>query len=667
MDLSTGAAPRWAMELHQQLLRGRQVILHGNLSDEFVFQGSEYWTVGRFLDQYFQDQHFSLVGRYDVVDGFDWADPMTMQPIAQQIIEGAVRTAVNAPASAGPVASPANPSSAGGPATPVARSRKVNENGPGLSPFSRPVESVPPARRVNREPPPPPDRALRMIRMLLAQAREPTAIALNFTDRLVSDPQRQSTPELPLVILIRKILEEAALISHGPLAHRRNAMVLLASQLEGIPRWLYHENPLITLVAVTRPSQDERVAFFQAHGRGFFDGHELTNDRSIELCREFSDLTDGLTARDLHALQRTSHLERIPVSQIRKLVDRYRFSAKENPWDQLYHARIKSSQETLRRRVIGQEPALNAIEQMLISARVGLTLTPASRGSKPKGVFFFVGPTGVGKTELAKGLTELIFSDESAYARFDMSEYAMEHSSEKLTGSPPGFVGYGDGGQLTNRVLERPFSLLLFDEVEKAHPRIMDKFLQVLEDGRLTDSRGQTADFSQSLIIFTSNIGSAQLMERLQESRTRGLPDYDEVRASYQKAVRDFFSRPAPEGLGRPELLNRFGDNILVFDILRPEYIQQIARKFLDALVESTRERHGIELQIQRDEIAQGISRRMSGDPRNLEMGGRQVRTLVETLVLRPLTRFLFENDIRSGGRLSARWIPATESVDVGG
>ena len=139
---------------------------------------------------------------------------------------------------------------------------------------------------------------------------------------------------------------------------------------------------------------------------------------------------------------------------------------------------------------------------------MGLTGAQArASGNRPRGVLFFAGPTGVGKTELAKTLTQLIFGDERAYIRFDMSEFAEEHTGARLLGAPPGYIGYDAGGELTNAVREKPFSVVLFDEIEKAHPRILDKFLQILEDGRLTDGRGETAYFSEAILVFTSNLG----------------------------------------------------------------------------------------------------------------------------------------------------------------
>ena len=145
---------------------------------------------------------------------------------------------------------------------------------------------------------------------------------------------------------------------------------------------------------------------------------------------------------------------------------------------------------------------------ILMRSVMGLTGAQArASGNRPRGVLFFAGPTGVGKTELAKTLTQLVFGDERAYIRFDMSEFAEEHTGARLLGAPPGYIGYDAGGELTNAVREKPFSVVLFDEIEKAHPRILDKFLQILEDGRLTDGRGETAYFSEAILVFTSNLG----------------------------------------------------------------------------------------------------------------------------------------------------------------
>jgi ATP-dependent Clp protease ATP-binding subunit ClpA len=252
-------------------------------------------------------------------------------------------------------------------------------------------------------------------------------------------------------------------------------------------------------------------------------------------------------------------------------------------------------------------------------------LQHSGKRTKPKGTLFFVGPTGVGKTELAKAAAQYLFGDESACLRFDMSEYNHEHSDQRLVGAPPGYVGFEEGGQLTNAVRARPFSVLLFDEIEKAHPRILDKFLQILEDGRLTDGRGETAHFSESVIIFTSNIGAANM------------PTTDDPAAIEQhflQAVADHFVHQ----LQRPELLNRLGQNIVVFHkITNRGFRGSILERKLAPLKDYLQERFGVSV----DLAPEVKDRFLSGA--KAEDGGRGLLNVVEHELINPLARFLFE------------------------
>src|SRR5579871_3234190 len=357
---------------------------------------------------------------------------------------------------------------------------------------------------------------------------------------------------------------------------------------------------------------------------------------------------------DLEALRHTSWKERIPVQakEVWRLVNFFKFGLREDPWEQLRPEKVRRAREELSRSVIGQPVAVNAITTMLTAARVGLNIVAGAggRSAKPKGVFFFVGPTGVGKTELAKAVTKLVFGNETAFARFDMSEYKEEHAAEKLAGAPPGFVGYEEGGQLTNRVLEQPYSILLFDEIEKAHPRVLDKFLQILEDGRLTDGKGQTAYFNQTAIIFTSNIGASDLTDpqtgvMLREgimSRVRADNmhefTYEEVAAHFRAEVDWYFT----SRIGRVELLNRLGDNIVVFDLLRPDFVRAIGQKFLTQLAEAAQEKYNLTLDYH-PSVLEVLSERMALRD-NMLFGGRRIKSLLESLVERPLNGWLFEN-----------------------
>src|SRR5262249_28505070 len=243
------------------------------------------------------------------------------------------------------------------------------------------------------------------------------------------------------------------------------------------------------------------------------------------------------------------------------------FGPRQDPWRRL-GSRLAEVEPSLTARVIGQPTAVERVRGTLAAATIGIDFVADvhSAESRPKGIFFFVGPTGGGKTELARALSAFVFDDEAALARFDMSTFAEAHAAERLTGAPPGYVGHERGGELTDRVSQRPFSVLLFDEIEKAHHSIFDKFLQVLDDGRLTDALGRTVYFPETLIIFTSNLGAAESYGWLDGSR---LPDYEEVTAHFEREVREHFTKT----LGRPELLGRLGSGITVFDILRPEFI----------------------------------------------------------------------------------------------
>jgi len=334
-----------------------------------------------------------------------------------------------------------------------------------------------------------------------------------------------------------------------------------------------------------------------------------------------------------------------------RLVDFYKFGVRDDPWERMGAEKVSQAKTELPRTVIGQPRAVQAVTTMLTTARIGLTIGGSSgRSGKPKGIFFFVGPTGVGKTELAKAMTKLVFGDEKAFARFDMSEYKEEHAAEKLAGAPPGFVGYEEGGQLTNRVMENPHSILLFDEIEKAHPKVLDKFLQILEDGRLTDGKGQTAYFNQTAIIFTSNIGASDITDPqtgnivrrgiMNQVKAGNASDFswDQVENHFRTEVDWHFT----SRIGRAELLNRLGDNIVVFDLLRPEFIELIGDKFLKQLSECAIEKYRLTLKFLPSTLNVLRQKMERGD--NLLFGGRRIKSLLESLVERPLNTWIFDN-----------------------
>ena len=246
--------------------------------------------------------------------------------------------------------------------------------------------------------------------------------------------------------------------------------------------------------------------------------------------------------------------------------------------------RLASLEKELHKRVIGQEEAVEAVAKSIKRGRVGLK-DPA----RPIGSFLFLGPTGVGKTELSKALAETVFGSEQAMIRVDMSEYMEKHSVSKLIGSPPGYVGYEEGGQLSEKIRRNPYSVILFDEIEKAHPDVFNILLQVLDDGHITDAQGRKVDFKQTCIIMTSNAGAQSIVEPKRLGFSQGedkKKDYEDMKRGVMEEVRRIF---------KPEFLNRV-DEILVFHMLDKQEIRQIVNILVKKLEKRCKEQLDIEL-----------------------------------------------------------------------
>ncbi|OQB24699.1 MAG: Negative regulator of genetic competence ClpC/MecB [Firmicutes bacterium ADurb.Bin182] len=290
-------------------------------------------------------------------------------------------------------------------------------------------------------------------------------------------------------------------------------------------------------------------------------------------------------------------------------------------------------EETLHKRVIGQDEAVHAVARAIRRARAGL-----KDPRRPIGSYIFLGPTGVGKTELSKALAEAMFSDEDAMIRLDMSEYMESHSVSKLTGSPPGYVGYDEGGQLTERVRRKPYSVLLFDEIEKAHPDVFNILLQVLEDGRLTDSKGRTVDFRNTIIIMTSNVGAMRIMKNkvMGFGAQSGELTYERMKESMLDELKKTF---------RPEFLNRL-DEIIIFHPLEPEHTHKIVTLMLGSVIQRLKER-GIELVVN-DEAAKHLSKE-GFDP---QYGARPLRRAIQQQVEDSLSEELLAGRVKIGDKV---------------
>jgi ATP-dependent Clp protease ATP-binding subunit ClpA len=427
---------------------------------------------------------------------------------------------------------------------------------------------------------------------------------------------------------------------------------MVVDKYNDIPAWVYMNNPNIRTISVSVPDRTNRRLFIK-NLRGELALYSLLGDDDYDPGKQFVAETEGLQLQELRQVLLLAYRKKISPESIDTAFRLYKYGLIDNPWENLENDILSDIDSILNERVKGQADALKKVKTVATRAVRGLSgLQHSGASHKPKGVLFFAGPTGVGKTETAKALAEAIFGDENACIRFDMSEYRMEHSDQKLFGAPPGYVGYDVGGQLTNAVKNRPFSVILFDEIEKASPTILDKFLQILEDGRMTDNQGNTVYFGETIIIFTSNIGLTKEVvdpdDPFTASRHRvatiTIEDPEDPTIEDTPEHRDRVTELLTEGVkayftdnGRPELLNRLGDdNIVVFQFINVEDAKTICDYKLGKICDQIKAEKNIE--IITEEITGLLHEKAVLERAN---GGRGVGNMLERDFINPLSVFL--------------------------
>jgi len=582
--------PRWAREIHRFIGIKSQFLLWGNIYDLFPFPINEKSYLLCPLINYIselvvKEDGYEAVVCYDVIDGFELikGDPEMIKSISGlKLDEGSKQ--------------------------PYIELKKAPE----------------------------------VIEKLATNREHAILTFLNFSSRYTQNPENLSedqqvpffTKMLKLSYRIKSHFTKGKELST---TKKLNSVFWFADKINDIPTWLTLNNPGLKTIGIPRPDNETREYIIKQLTNILPDYKLMDSTLQKKLIEIFVDQTEKMTARDLIAIIQFMEKEHLKFSKIAESIKGYKLGIIENRWEKLSKDKLLNGAEILKKRVKGQNPAVIKALDILKRGYIGLSGSQHSKLSgKPKGVLFFAGPTGVGKTELAKAITELIFGNEQNYIRFDMSEFNHEHSDQRFIGAPPGYVGYESGGELTNAVKQNPFSVILFDEIEKAHPRILDKFLQILEDGRLTDGRGETVYFSETLIIFTSNLGVSSIDENGKEfSDISSEIPYENIKNKILIAIEKFFKNE----IKRPEILNRLGKNIIVFDYIRAEAAEDIFKKMLENITSKLIEDNKITIKI--EEKAYNIL--LNECTKDLAMGGRGIGNKLEEVFVNPLARTLFD------------------------
>ncbi|MEO0623747.1 MAG: AAA family ATPase [Pseudomonadota bacterium] len=419
-----------------------------------------------------------------------------------------------------------------------------------------------------------------------------------------------------------------------------NQIFWLVERKGDVPDWFSRRNASVRELMIDLPDLADRIAFANVEVARLEVPEDTSQEDRQRHVERLALGVDGMGLAELRAVVDMAVDSGYTLAEIDKAILRFRIGTSRNPWtSQAIRGRVRATLTQLETRVKGQPRAISKTHDILVRSIMGLSAAQTNnRANRPRGVLFFVGPTGVGKTELAKAITEILFGDEAAMQRFDMSEFVNEGSIGRLIGPPPGAQGYEKGGELINAARSKPFSVFLFDEIEKAHPRVMDTFLQILDDGRLTDSRGETGYFSESLIIFTSNVGIVGGDSSYNSGQNVTPSDRGE---QLEDKLTDAVANHFRYQLNRPELFNRIGQNIVVFEFINPKNAYIIFEAMLGKVLSAVMDEHRVAVTLT-DEAKDQL---MALCTEEIGDGGRGIGNRIERYLVNPIARLLFERE----------------------
>lgn len=411
-------------------------------------------------------------------------------------------------------------------------------------------------------------------------------------------------------------------------------------------KWKNEKDTLSEIKQAKGELEKSRTEADAAEGRG-----DLTKTAEIRYAKiPHLEHTIETATKRLKKLQQTRRIlkEEITEEDIASVVSRWTGVPVSRMLEEEAE-KLSRMEEVLRSRVVGQDDAVQKVSDAIKRSRAGI-----ADPHRPVGSFLFLGPTGVGKTELTRALAEFLFNSDKALIRVDMSEYMEKHSISKMIGSPPGYVGYDEGGGLTELVRHRPYSVILFDEIEKAHPEVFNILLQVLDNGRLTDAKGRTVNFKNTVIIMTSNIGS-QHIDRLSNlgfgsgGGTTEMERFERVKDKVTDSLKEFF---------RPEFLNRL-DDVIIFNILSPESIREIVKLQVDIVAKRLEEK---QITLTFSESALG---HLGKEGYNPQYGARPLKRLIQTKILTPIANMMVARGVLEGGSVKVDFDGSEFKFDV--